>query len=45
LCREKTKAALASYLKNKPLLKKSKLPLRELIMKEYPGALKTLFYF
>jgi hypothetical protein len=37
LCREKTREALELYNTSKPLLKKSKLPLRELIQKEYPG--------
>jgi hypothetical protein len=34
---EKTKEALFSYIRNKLALKKSKLTLRELIEKEYPG--------
>ena len=37
LCREKTREALELYNTSKPLLKKSKLPLSELIQKEYPG--------
>jgi hypothetical protein len=37
LCREKTREALELYNTSKPLLKKSKLPLRELIQKEYQG--------
>jgi hypothetical protein len=34
---EKTREALQIFEKSKPSLKKSKIPLRELIMKEYPG--------
>ncbi len=44
---EKTKEALSSYMKNKLALKKSKLLLRELIEKEYPGipnCISTAFY-
>ena len=37
LCREKTREALELYNTSKPLLKKSKLPLSELIQKEHPG--------
>jgi len=37
LSREKTRAALVSYIKKKPILKKSKLPLLDLIVTEYPG--------
>jgi hypothetical protein len=36
---EKTREVLQIFEKSKPSLKKSKIPLRELIMKEYPGTI------
>jgi hypothetical protein len=42
LCREKTREALELYNTSKPLLKKSKLPLSELIQKEYPGRTRII---